>query len=123
MLEQIAPEQYVLRFTAKVSWDGQANGLPPHLFAFVLVSGYDAQVFSKIVEDQAGAFIRMQAFCCQKDQGQVIDLHQNPQERMIVPFRWIVNISADVTKLVGELSHADEEGVERYEDGKEPVKQ
>ena len=114
------PVQYVIRFNGKVSWEGQSNGLPPTLYAFVIYEGDSTEDMVKIIEAQVGGFLRMQAFACQKDQGQVIDMRQTPAERMLVPFKWIVNITTDIYKLGAELAIADEQGVERMSDGSEP---
>jgi hypothetical protein len=58
----------------------------------------------------------------QRDQGSIIDMRQTPAERMFVPFQWIVNITTDVNKLGAEASEPDENGVERFKDGTEPLK-
>jgi len=115
--------QYVIRFNAKISWEGQSNGLPPVIYSYVIYEGDDSSTINKIIEDQAAVFIRCQCMAAQKDQGSLIDLRQTPQERMLVPFRWIVTITTDVIKMVGEMSDPDEHGVERLDDGSEPLKQ
>jgi hypothetical protein len=120
--QQSKPTQYVIRFIAQISWEGQSNGLPPEIYAYVVYEGDDSAVINKIIEDQSGAFIRWQAMAAQKEQGRVIDLNQTPAERMLVPFRWIVSLTSDVHKLGAELSEADEKGVERLSDGTEPLK-
>ena len=114
---------YAIRFTGKISWDGQSNGLPPEIFAYLFFQDYNREVFNKAIEDQARSFVAMQAMTVQRNQGKVIDLKQMPQERMLVPFRWIVAISADVINLIGEVSLPDPDGTERLADGSEPVKQ
>ncbi len=114
---------YIIRFTGKISWEGQSNGLPKEIYAFLIFDGYDRELFNKTIENQVGQFTRIQAMVVQKDQGQVIDLRQLPQERMLVPFKWIVSIYAEVHNLTGELPEADHEGVERLKDGSEPLKQ
>jgi hypothetical protein len=118
----LAPIQYVIRFNGNISWEGQSNGLPPVIYAYLIYEGNDTPDIVKIIETQVGGFLRMQAFACQKDQGQVIDMRETPAERMLVPFRWIVNISTSVYKLGAELPTADEHGVERMSDGSEPLK-
>ena len=114
------PPQYVIRLNAKISWEGRENGLPEYLYAYIMYDGDQAAAINDIIEKQAGAFIRMQAFACQKDQGSVIDLAQCPAERRLVPFKWIVDITSDVHKMVGGLPHPDEFGVERLTNGEEP---
>lgn len=115
--------QYVIRFTGKISWDGQANGLPPEIYGFLIFEGDDTSAINALIESQASAFVRSQVMLVQRDQGKIIDLRQTPQDRMLVPMRWIVNIRADVHLMVGELSVTDEQGVERLKNGEEPVKQ
>jgi hypothetical protein len=115
--------QHLIKLTAVISWEGRANGLPEEIFAFVIYNGDDAATINKLIEDQMSAFIRSQMMFAQRDQGAIIDVRISPQDRIAVPFRWIVKFYATVTKLTGELSQADEEEVERLEDGSEPVKQ
>jgi hypothetical protein len=117
------PTQYVIKFIGKISWEGQSNGLPPEIYAYIVYEGDNAKDIANIMEQQSAAFLRMQAMAVQKDQGQIIDLNQTPADRMLVPMCWIVSISANVVKLVGELSTPDVDGVERLTDGTEPVKQ
>ena len=117
------PNQYVIRFIAKVSWEGQANGLPPELNAYIIYEGDSVAEMNQIMESQAGAFARMQSMAVQKEQGKLIDLRQCPADRMLVPFRWIVSLSCDINRITGELSVADDDGIERLSDGSEPVKQ
>lgn len=114
--------QYVIRFTGKISWEGQANGLPPEIYAFLIYEGDDSKVINELLEQQSGAFIRMQAMAVQRDQGTPIDLRQTPADRMVVPFRWIVSLTTDIHRMTEELSLADEDGVERLSNGEEPKK-
>jgi hypothetical protein len=117
--------QHAIQFTGKVSWEGQMNGLPPEIHAYVLFDGdgeNDAVIANKIIEDQAGQFIRARGMFVQRDQGQIIDLRQAPQDRMYIPFRWLVYMTPSIHKLNGELSLPDSEGVERLKDGSEPRK-
>lgn len=116
------PNQYVIRFVGKISWDGQTNGLPPEIYAYLIFEGDDKKDIDSLIEMQSGSFIRMQAMAVQREQGKIIDLRLTPAERMLVPFRWIVSLSADIRRMTGELSTADESGVERFSDGKEPLK-
>jgi hypothetical protein len=115
--------QHVIKFTGKISWDGRANGLPEEIYAFVIFDGDDSKQINNIIEAQGTAFVRSQAMYVQRDQGQVIDIRQIPQDRILVPMCWIVSIAVTVTPLVGELSLGDEDGVERLKDGSEPPKQ
>ena len=105
--------QHVIRFTGKISWEGQANGLPSAIYAYMIFDGDDSKEINALIEGQAGNFLRGQAMAVQSDQGKVIDIRQVPQDRMLVPMRWIVCISVDVITMTGELPIADEEGVER----------
>jgi len=122
-LESGKPPQYVIRFTGKISWEGQANGLPPEIYAYIIYEGDNTAEINSIIEGQVGAFIRYQAMAVQRNQGTVIDLKQTPADRMLIPFKWIVNVSTDINKMVGELSNPDEKGVERLSDGSLPIKQ
>lgn len=115
--------QHVIRFNAHISWEGQSNGLPKTLYAFIIFDGNDRAAINDIIEKQSGGFLRMGAFFCQKDQGSIIDLLRVPQERMLVPMRWITHLDVDVLPMVGELPMADEHGVERLSNGTEPLKQ
>jgi hypothetical protein len=114
---------YVIRFTGKISWEGQANGLPPEIYAFLIFTEYEQEKFNAAIENQCGQFIYHRGMAVQRDQGALIDLRQMPQDRMWVPMDWIVSITPSVHNLTGELPIADHEGVERLEDGTEPIKQ
>jgi hypothetical protein len=115
--------QHIIRFNGHISRDGQANGLPEIIYAFLLFDGDDTEEMNKLIESQSVAFVRSQAMIVQRNQGKVIDLRQTPQDRMLVPMHWIVNVSVDINPIIGELSYADSEGIERFKDGSEPVKQ
>lgn len=117
------PSQYVIKITGQISWEGRENGLPEEIYAFIIYEGDDSAQINKQIEDQMAAFIRTQMMFVQRDQGAVIDIRMTPQDRIAVPFRWIVKFYASVEKLVGELSAPDEEGIERFQDGTIPVKQ
>ena len=119
----VKPSQYMLRFIGKISWEGQANGLPPEIYGYIIYEGDNTAQINEILENQSGAFIRMQAMAVQKDQGKIIDMRQTPSDRMLVPFKWLVNMTCDIHKMVGELSNSDENGIERLSNGDEPVKQ
>lgn len=117
------PNQYLIKITGVISWEGQYNGLPKEMFAFILYNGDDTETINKHIEEQMASFIRAQMMFAQRDQGAIIDVRMTPQDRIAVPFRWIVYFYATVDKLTGELSEPDEKGVERLADGTEPVKQ
>jgi hypothetical protein len=93
------------------------------IYAFIMMKGYDRDVFNAAIEAQCGAFLRSQSMIAQKDQGSIIDVNQMPAERMMVPMHWIVKITVDVFPMVGELTMPDENGVERLVNGEEPTKQ
>ncbi len=117
----MAPTQHVLKITAKISWEGRMNGLPDEVHAFVIFTGEDPVIVNTILEHEISVFSRYQMMFAQRDQGQIVDLHKTPQDRIAIPFRWIVNFSATVSKLGAELSEEDEENVERFSDGSKPV--
>ena len=113
--------QYALKFTGKISWDGQANGLPPEIYAYLILEteggAQEKQFIDGMIEQQVGAFMRMQAMAVQRVQGEMIDLRQTPADRILVPMRWIISISSSIHRLGAELSESDEQGVERLKDG------
>lgn len=115
--------QHVIRYIAVISWEGQANGLPPALCAYMIFDQYDRAIFDKVIDANFEAYAQRQAFFCSQDQNRVIDIREVPSDRRMVPMRWIVQITCDVQPLVGEMSLPDEDGVERMTDGSEPVKQ
>jgi hypothetical protein len=98
------------------------NGLPEEIFAYLIFDGNEKKVIDDLIDLQTSAFIRSQAMFVQRDQGAIIDLRQTPADRMLVPMHWIVNITADVIPMTGELTYPDENGVERLSNGEEPVK-
>ena len=119
----VKPSQYVPRFIGKVSWEGRANGLSPEIYGYIIYEGDNTAQINEILEAQSASFIHMQAMAVQKDQGKIIDIRQTPSDRMLVPFRWLVSMSCDIHKMVGELSNPDENGIERLSNGDEPAKQ
>ncbi len=118
--------QYALKFTGKISWEGQSNGLPPEIYAYVILEGEGGpqeKVFiDQTIEQQVMAFVRMQTMVVQRNQGEMIDLKQTPADRILVPFKWIVNISASIHPLGAELTNANEAGVELLRNGETPLK-
>jgi len=121
--------QYVLIFKAPISWEGQSNGLPKEIQAFLLFDDTGANqeqfnfVIRKALEEQMTEFTKAQGMYVQRDQGQVLDLRKTPQDRMFVPFKWIVYITPHMAKLTGELSETDTEtGKELLRNGEEPIK-
>ena len=116
--------QYALKFTGKISWEGQTNGLPSEIYAYIILEGeggaQEKAFIDQTIENQVMAFVRMQAMVVQRNQGEMIDLKQTPADRILVPFKWIVDISASIHKLGAELSNPDVDGVERLDDGMTP---
>ena len=115
--------QHVIQFNAAISWEGQANFLPPVLHSYLIFDQYDKDVFDKVIDQTLQAFIGRQAFICDREQGQPSDIRQFPANKLLVPFRWIVGITVEVRNLVGEMSTPDSDGVERLTNGEEPSKQ
>ena len=119
--------QHVLIFAGKVSWEGQSNGLPEHIEAFLLFddAGANEKQFKTVVtaalEQQMLEFTKAQGMYVQRDQGQILDLKSTVLDRMFVPFKWIVYITPVLTRLTGELSQTDEDGKEILANGSVPV--
>lgn len=113
---------YIVRFNAKISWEGRINGLPETIYAYLMFDQYDEKICNQVMENELAKFIHSRGMAAQKDQGQVIDLRQFPQDRMFVPMQWIVHITVDAFNLGADLSLPDEAGVERLPDGNEPPK-
>ena len=113
--------QYALKFTGKISWEGQSNGLPAEIYAYILIESEggpsEKPFIDSTIEQQSMAFIRMQAMAVQRDQGAMIDLRQTPAERILVPFRWIVSIGTSIHRLGAEMPETDENGAQRLKDG------
>ena len=116
--------QYALKFTGKISWEGRMNGLPDEIYAYIMVEtdgGLGEKAFiDGTIEQQSMAFIRMQAMAVQRDQGSMIDLRQTPADRILVPFRWIVSISTSIHRFGEEMPEPDENGAQRLKDGSTP---
>ncbi len=115
--------QTVIRFNGHITWEGQSNGLPETIYAYLISDGLDDSAILQLTESQLRQFVGSQMMSVQKDQGALIDLRKTPQGRMAVPFHMIAYIDVDVIPMTGELSNLDESGVERLENGEEPVKQ
>lgn len=113
--------QYAIQFIGKVSWEGQSNGLPPEISAYLVVESEggaaEKPFITDVIEKQVTAFFKWGAMFVQRDQGQIVDLRQTPQDRIAVPLRWIVSLSVKLHALGAELPNADENGVERLKDG------
>lgn len=117
------PSQYVIKFIADISWEGRSNGLPEAVLAYLIYEGDDSKAIVGLIEWQMNQFTQAQMMYVQRDQGQIIDLRAVPQDRVGIPFRWIVKFSVEVKKLGAEMPMPDESGVERFSDGSEPAKQ
>lgn len=115
--------QTVIRFNGHITWEGQTNGLPETIYAYLISDGLDDDAILQLMADQLRQFVSCQMMSVQKDQGSLIDLRKTPQGRMAVPFHMIAYIDADVIPMAGELSNADEDGIEKLSNGEEPVKQ
>ncbi len=119
--------QHVLIFHGKISWEGQANGLPDQVDAFLLFddAGVNEKQFKSVItialEQQMLEFTKAQGMYVQRDQGQVLDIRATVLDRMFVPFKWIVYITPVLTRLTGELSQTDEDGKEILANGSVPV--
>ena len=102
------------------------NGLPEVIDGFLLFddAGASEQQFRNVVnialDNQMKEFTSAQGMYVQRDQGQVLDLRKTPQDRMFVPFKWIVSIVPALTRLTGELSQTDETGKEILANGSVP---
>jgi hypothetical protein len=116
----MTPLQHVIKITAHISWEGRANGLPEEVSAYVIYTGENPADVNAIIEAEISTFARYQMMFVQRDQGQVIDIRLTPQDRIGIPFHWIVNFSITVSKLGAELSEANEEGLEVFQDGSKP---
>lgn len=118
--------QYALKFTGQISWEGQTNGLPSEIYAYVIVEGeggaQEKAFIDSIIEQQGAAFIKAQAMVVQRNQGEMIDFRQTPADRLLVPFKWIVSIRSSIHRLGEELSGPDDEGIERFKSGQIPLK-
>ena len=121
--ESAKPNQVVIRFNGHISWEGQRNGLPETIFAYIIVQDAEMSIVNKLIEEQSGAFIRSQAMYVQKNQGEIIDLRYHAHQRMLVPFHNVICITVDLINMDGTFSEPDADGVERLSNGKEPIKQ
>jgi hypothetical protein len=113
----------ILRFTAKISWEGRQNGLPEEIYSFVF---YDARMspsdIAKLVEGQLAVYRNLGGIPVEQDQGQIIDLQASLADRILVPMQWIVYIHPRIMPISGPTPLRDEEGVERLPNGKEAPK-
>ena len=115
--------RHAIRFVGKISWEGQANGLPENIYAFLFYQDYNRETFGTAIDQQMHQFTMEQGMHCQRVQGDLIDMTQMPQDRQFVPMQWIVSIRPEVINFSHELPLADEQGVERLSDGSEPPRQ
>jgi hypothetical protein len=115
--------QHVIQFNARTSWEGRSNGLPEMLHSFLLFDQFDRDVFDRVIDEFLSKSLSRQAFVCDKNQDQIIDIRQFPADKMLVPMHWIAAVTVSVYPLVGEMPQADEEGVQRLANGEEPIRQ
>lgn len=109
-----------LRFTGKISWEGRENGLPEFVYQYSLFADFNKEQINALLEQENHQHMHDQGMHVSRDQGQIIDLSQIPQDRMFVPMKWIVCIRPDIITFNPELSLPDADGVERFSDGSEP---
>lgn len=114
--------QQVIKFIGKISLVGQANGLPPEIYGFLVLQDANNAVIADAVANEFGRYRQMGGMVVEKNQGAPIDMQVSWLSRMYVPFEWIVNISVSLNNLSHEITITDEKGVERLGNGSEAVK-
>lgn len=108
----------ILRFTGKISWEGQANGLPPEIQAFIFYrADMPAEEVTKMAEVRLAYYRQIGGMIVEKDQGSTIDPNGTILDRIMVPERWIVFIHPEVVPIPGDTPLADDDGVERFSNG------
>jgi hypothetical protein len=114
---------FLIEFLGRISWEGQSNGLPPKIYAYIIIDPENKEDVIKVVEAQSRQFIAAQGMAVAKDQGQLIDLRALNTNRIFVPMRWIVDISVEVRNITGEVPVEDETGATVLPSGKKVVEQ
>lgn len=113
----------ILRFTGKISWEGQANGLPPEIFTYIFYrADIPTEEVTRMIETQFAVYRQLGGMPVEKDQGQIIDTRRTIMDRILVKDRWIVSIHPDIVPIPGETPLADDEGVERLPNGQPALK-
>ena len=113
----------ILRFVGKISWEGQANGLPPEIFSYIFFDArYSSGKIAELIEQQLSVYRLIGGMPVEKNQGAVIDVKRSIVDRMIVPWHWIVYIHPEVITIPGDTPLPDEDGVERQSDGTQALK-
>ena len=112
----------LVRFNGHITSVGRGDGLPPVIYAFLILENANDDFINKMVEEQSSAFIRSQSMYVQREQGAIIDIRAIPQDRMLVPFHNIAFIDVDISPMM-EMPMPDENGIQRLSNGTEPMKQ
>jgi hypothetical protein len=113
--------QTLIDLIAVISWEGQSNDIPEELHSYIIYDGDETDAINNIIEGELHRFAKYQMFFAQRDQGQIVDLKQTPQDRIAVPLHWVVCLRAETRKLGAELSETGEDGKERFADGSTPL--
>jgi hypothetical protein len=115
--------QQIIKFTGKISREGQMNGLPTEIYGFITLQDANYEMMSQAIADQFGRYRNMGGMISETVQGTPMDLQASWLVRMYVPSNWIVKIEVSLHNLGKDISVAGKDGVERYADDSEPVKQ
>jgi hypothetical protein len=113
--------QQIIRFVGKISLEGQANGLPSEIYAFMTLQDANNEVVIDAAAKQFAAFRNMGGMIVEKNQGALDNRQVAWLTRMFVPFGWIVNITLALNNLTKDVPQPDETGVERLTDGSKAV--
>jgi len=120
---QPPPQVRILRFTGKISWEGQSNGLPGEIYAF---EAYDAslpsQAVTQIIEKSLSLMKHLGGMAVQRNQGALIDPQATILDRIFVPWHWIVYVHPEIIVLGASMPIPDEAGVERLPNGTQALK-
>jgi hypothetical protein len=114
--------QHLVRFNAKISWEGRMNGLPEVVHTYVIFQGNGPGLVQAIY-DHTKTIVSMHGITVEKEPGKMSVFGKVSNNAMYIPMQWIVFMDVDILPMSGEMPIEDANGVPRLSDGKEPVKQ
>jgi len=102
--------EFHITFTGHISREGQLEGLPKEIYAFMLIETDSKGGIVKAIERQSAEFFVAGGMAVSKDPAATRDPNKLDLNRMFVPMHWIAFIDVQVRQVVNIDGPTDKEG-------------
>lgn len=99
-----------ITFTGHISWEGQANGLPKEIQAFMVIEADTKAGIAKAIEHQSNALFVAGGMAVSKTPAAIKDPSKLDLDRMFVPMHWITYVDTQVRRIQNVEVPEDDEG-------------